>query len=147
MSRPTQHELLLRFFPEVKGQGGGATEAAVQLNVRACEAVLAELLKSYDRGLAHHGDGALVVRLGGDGNRAATFMSADDLGKDLALAERLGDMEAQSFIRSTLTAITGHNPATGGLMVLLDNSRCQVLPLIRAYPARAIEQLFAEVIA
>ena len=143
--RPDRSELLLKFFPEIIQQSkDGDTEAAIALNVRACEAVLADLIDLYDKGLDTFGPGLLAIRLR-KGAPDSTYLTSGELEGDLSAAESSGDTQTAGFLRSVVDAIDSHNVNKAALVMLLDNSRGQVLPIARHYPASSIGAMLEEV--
>lgn len=144
MSRPSRIELMRRFFPELGRTGTtGETEAAIELNTRACEAILADQIRLFDEFHATHGDGALVLKLA-DGDRNSFYATLDDFCVDLTTAERNCDFSSSSFLKEVIRVIKTTDIATHALVLLIDNSQVSVLPIPREYPARAIQALQEE---
>jgi hypothetical protein len=145
MGRPSRLELLQRFFPELQQQRGSAgdRQAAITYNTLACEAVLADQLRLFDAGHRRLGPGALAVRLQA-GQPASTYLPLADLQADRDQARAAGDRATETFLSEVLEAIGRLDPDQVGLVLLIDNSRAQLLPIPRAYPARAIETMLQE---
>lgn len=141
--RPSRDELVLKFFPEIKENKGADTEGAIALNVRACEAVLSDLIDLYDEGLELHGHGILVLRLH-EGAKHSGFLTLDEMRADLKDAQKHGNIGAATFFQEVIDAIEGHNHSAAALVALVDNSRSQVIPIDREYPARAIQAMLKE---
>lgn len=145
MARPTKLELLQRFFPEVLDSTGskGDKEAALKVNTLACEAVLADLLNLYDKGLARLGPGALCLRLQRDAQESS-YISREDFEADRAMAHDAGLAELETFLADVITQVDQTNPEKAALILLLDNSNAQLFPLDRSYPARSIQAMMEE---
>ncbi|MEB3320470.1 MAG: hypothetical protein VKI63_05980 [Cyanobium sp.] len=145
--RPTRQGLLLRFFPEIKEGGtSGDTEGSIALNVRACEAILTDLIGLYDDGHQESGPGILVLRLHKEGKHSG-YLQLLDIEADLSLARTAGDKDLERFLNEALDAIRRHNPNQAALVALVDNTRAQVIPIARDYPAGSIQAMFEEVTA
>lgn len=144
MPRPSKAELLARFFPEIKTKSSRAErEQAIAYNTLACEVVLADLLRLFDRGHSKQGDGVLCLRLH-KGAGESTYLTAADLQHDRDMAAAQGDSDLEYSLQSVLTALTTCDPAEVGLVLLVDNSSFQLLPISRQYPASTIETLLQE---
>lgn len=144
MPRPSKAELLARFFPEIKTKASRAErEQAIAYNTLACEVVLADLLRLFDQGHAAQGDGVLCLRLHSGANESS-YLCAADLAHDREMAAAHGDTALEASLQSVLTALASCDPAEVGLVLLVDNSSLQLLPISRHYPARTIETLLQE---
>jgi hypothetical protein len=145
MSRPSRAELLLRFFPELRDRQGSAADqrAALTYNTLACEVVLADQLRLFDAGRQRHGAGALAVRLQAGGH-ASGYVPVDDLQADREQARKDGDRATEAFLDEVLDAIGRLDPGTHGLVLLIDNSRAQLLPVPREHPASAIAAMLED---
>jgi hypothetical protein len=141
MARPSRVEMMRRFFHEL-GQiaPGGETEAAVQINTRACEAILADQIQLFDKFHADQGDGVLVIRLAG-GERTAYYVPLEGFCEDLLVAEQSQDFRGSSFLKDVIRTIKTTNTTQSALVLLIDNSQASLLPIPRDYPARAIQEL------
>lgn len=148
MARPTKLELLQRFFPEVMDKTGskGDKEAAMRVNTLACEAVLADLLNLYDKGLKHRGLGVLCLRLHKEAQESS-YISLGDFRADRDMAAKSGSTDLESFLADVIDEIERTNPEKAALIMLLDNSSVQLFPLSREYPARSIQALMEEYVA
>lgn len=148
MARPTKLELLQRFFPEVMDKRGskGDKEAAMRVNTLACEAVLADLLNLYDKGLKSRGLGVLCLRLHKDAQESS-YISLEDFRADRDMAANSGSTDLESFLAGVIDEIERTSPDKAALIMLLDNSSAQVFPLSREYPARSIQALMEEYVA
>jgi hypothetical protein len=141
MPRPDRTELIKRFFPELGRTGtAGDTEAAIEVNTRACEAILADIIKLFDEFRSALGDGALVIKLA-DGDRQSHYVTIEDLCVDLVSAESADDQQASLLLRDTIRAAKTHNFDAAVLVMLIDNTSIHVLPLPREYPAGGIKEL------
>jgi hypothetical protein len=146
MTRPNSAELLLKFFPEVREGSLSDREAAVRLSTLACEVVLADQIDLFSKGLAAHGLGCLVVRLF-NGARKSAYQTLEDIKTDACDAQRCGDRAAADFFTGLENQIKDLDPDRCALVVLVDNSRSQLLLLDREYPAKAIQALLQEAAA
>lgn len=144
MARPSRVELMRRFFPEL-GQAGSKTEtkAAIELNTRACEAVLADQIELFDGFFQQRGPGALCLKLA-DGDRASHYVTVDDFCADLLTADAIGDVGTVNTLKDVISAIKANNFDERILVLLIDNSQASLLPIPREYPARAIQALQEE---
>lgn len=144
MPRPSRVELMRRFFPEL-GQTGsrGETKAAVELNTRACEAVLADQIELFDKFHRERGAGALCLKLAG-GDRASHYVPLDDFCQDLLTADAAGDAAMAGTLKGIIRAIKTNDFTQQILILLIDNSSASLLPVPREYPARAIQALQEE---
>jgi hypothetical protein len=141
MTRPSRVELMRRFFHELGQTGtGGETEAAIEINTRACEAILADQIQLFDKFHAQQGDGALVIRLAGD-ERTAYYVPLEGFCEDLLAAEQSQDFKGSGFLREVIRAIKTTNTQDSALILLIDKSQASLLPVPRVYPARAIQEL------
>lgn len=144
MPRPSKIELLSRFFPEIKEKSNKSDkEQSIAYNTLACEVVLADLLRLYDKGLAVHGPGALCVRLH-QGAGESAYLSVEDLRADQQQARAAGDTGIEASMRSMIEEIQRINPKKAGLVLMVDNSSIQLFPIDREYPARSVEALLEE---
>jgi hypothetical protein len=144
MSRPSKLELLSRFFPEIKTKVSKADkEQSIAYNTLACEVVLADLLRLYDKGLAAHGPGSLCVRLH-QGAGESSYLSLVDLQADQQRAHADGATELEAFFSGVITQLSSINPEKAGMVMLVDNSSVQLFPIDREYPARSVQALLEE---
>lgn len=144
MSRPSKIELLSRFFPEIKEKVSKSDkEQSIAYNTLACEVVLADLLRLYDKGLSKYGPGALCVRLH-RGAGESSYLSVSDLRADQQQAHQSGDTDIESSMKSMIDEIERINPEKAGLVLMVDNSSIQLFPIDRDYPARSVQALLEE---
>lgn len=145
MTRPTKLELLQRFFPEVMEQRGtkGDKEAAMRVNTAACEAVLADLLNLYDKGLAACGLGALCLRLQGGGHESS-YVTLEDFRSDRDMASRDHAVDLETFLADVIDQIERTSPDKAALVLMIDNTSAQLFPISREFPARSIQALMEE---
>jgi len=144
MPRPNKIELLSRFFPEIKEKASKADkEQAIAYNTLACEVVLADLLRLFDKGFQVYGQGALCVRLH-KGASESSFLAVSDLKADQQRAQEDGDSALESFFKATIDQIERINPEKAGLVLMVDNSSVQLFPIDREYPARSVQALLEE---
>lgn len=141
MARPSRVELMRRFFHELGQTGtGGETEAAIEINTRACEAILADQINLFDQFRSEQGDGALVIRLAGK-ERTAYYVPLEGFCEDLLIAERSQDFQNSGFLKEIIRAIKAADPQREALVLLIDNSQASLMPIPRDHPARAIKEL------
>jgi hypothetical protein len=141
MARPSRVELMRRFFHELGQTGtGGETEAAIAINTRACEAILADQIQLFDKFHAEQGDGALVIRLSG-GERTAHYVPLDAFCEDLLAAEQAQDFQSSGFLGDVIRVVKTTDTSRSALVLLIDNSQASLLPIPRDHPARAIQEL------
>jgi len=144
MSRPSKIELLSRFFPEIRDKFTKADkEQAIAYNTLACEIVLADLLRLYDKGLSRYGPGALCIRLY-QGAPESVYLTLDDLRADQEEARLSGDTAIESAMKSMVEQVGSISPEKAGLVLLADNSSIQLFPIDRDYPARSVQALLEE---
>jgi hypothetical protein len=144
MPRPSKIELLSRFFPEIKEKSTKADkEQSIAYSTLACEVVLADLLRLYDKGLARYGPGALCVRLH-QGAPESAYLSVGDLRTDQEEARLSGDTAIESSMKLMVDEVGRINPEKAGLVLMVDNSSIQLFPIDREYPARSVQALLEE---
>jgi hypothetical protein len=144
MSRPGKLELLSRFFPEIRQKVSKSDkEQSIAYNTLACEVVLADLLRLFDRGLSKYGPGVLCVRLH-KGAGESSFLALSDLKEDQQRAKDDGASDLESFFSGVITKISDIDPTKAGLVMLVDNSSVQLFPIDRDYPARSVQALLEE---
>lgn len=144
MARPNRDELIRKFFPDLGKTGtGGETEAAIELNTRSCEVILADLIGRFDQFYEDYGRGALVLKLAG-GDISSFYITLEGFCEDLLTAEANGDRDNRAFLREAISAVKAIDPTEKVLFLLIDNSRASLLPIPREYPARGIRALQEE---
>ena len=144
MARPSRVELMRRFFPELGDTGSaGDTQAAIGLNTRACEAILADQIRLFDQMRERFGDGALCLKLAG-GDRESFYTPLEAFCEDLLTAEGAGDFGMSAMLADIVRVIKTTNFEQQVLVLLIDNSRATLLPLGREYPARSIQAMQEE---
>jgi hypothetical protein len=147
MARPSRIELVKRFFPELGSTGtGGETEAAIEINTRACEAILSDQIKLYDEFYEASGPGILCLKLA-EGDRRSHYVTLDDLCADLLLAEGSFQPDVASFLKDAIRATKSLDQTANVLIMLMDGSKTSLLPLSRDYPAKMIQALQEEITA
>jgi hypothetical protein len=132
---------MMSFFREL-GQTltKGDTEAAIEINTRACEAILADQIKLFDQFHESHGPGVLVLKLA-DGDRNSHYTPLADWCADLSAAESAGDVAQSDFLKEVIRSIQTNNYDQRVLILLVDKSSVRLLPVPRDYPAKAIQDL------
>jgi hypothetical protein len=142
--KPSRPELMMRFFPELGETITKAdTKAAIEVNTRACEAILADQIKLFDEFFQSQGPGVLTLKLAG-GDRHSGYVVLDDWCADLLTAERIGDFQQSCFLREVVRSIKTTDFGERVLALLIDHSSARLLPIPREYPARAIQALQEE---
>jgi hypothetical protein len=143
MARPSRAELIRKFFPDLGKTGsGGDTEAAIELNTRAAEAVLADLIQLFDQGLQQHGPGVLCLNL--TNPKATHYAPLSTFCEDLSDAERLQDYEMSGFLKQLIAQVRLNDFEVHALMLLADRSCQSLLPIPRSFPAERIRELQQE---
>lgn len=148
--RPNRHQMLRAFFPPPPTSGPGVgfstkgdKEAADAINLRVCEAIITDLIGEFDKGFATHGRGALVINLQ-TGAKNPHFYSLGDAELDHDAARSAGDASTAGALADLVDQLFSHNPHKAALFLLIDNSRFQLLPIDREYPAAALQQMLKE---
>lgn len=143
--RPSRDQLVGKFFPELSKPGtSGDKEASQEICLRACEAILRDMIALYDAGRCCCGPGVLCVRLS-KGERKSDFMCADDIRLDLQDAQDGGDSDTAAFLDQVLSKIVSTNPDRAALLLLVDNSSARVYVVDRDNPTGFIKPLLEEV--
>jgi len=143
MARPSRPELIRKFFPGLGDTGsGGETEAAIEINTRAAEAVLADLIQLFDEGLQDYGPGVLCLNLANP--KASHYTALSTFCEDLLDAERYADYETAGFLKDVITQVRLADFQTHVLMLLADRSCQSLLPVPRSFPAEQIRRLQQE---
>lgn len=140
MSRPSRLELLRKFFPELGDTGtGGETEAAIAINTRACEAVLADMIGLFDKSFKEKGPGILSLNLALQ-DRGGSYVTLDELCEDLLIAEAMGQNDVSTMLKDTISVVRLNNYEERVLLLLIDRSQASLLPIPRDQPARGIQK-------
>ena len=114
MPRPSKIELLSRFFPEIKEKVTKADkEQSIAYNTLACEVVLADLLRLYDKGFSVQGPGTLCVRLH-KGAGESSYLALSDLRADQDQARAAGESGIESSMKAMIDEIERINPERSG---------------------------------
>lgn len=141
MPRPTRLELLRKFFPELGQTGtGGETEAAIAINTRACEVILADLIKTFDKEFLVRGPGVLCVNLAQGTLARGLFVTLDELCGDLTAAEECGHFEVSGMLRDVISTVRLNNYDERVLILKTDKSTTSLLPIPRDRPASGIQR-------
>jgi hypothetical protein len=140
MARPSRLELLRKFFPELGDTGtGGETEAAIAINTRACEAVLADMIGLFDRSFKEKGAGVLSLNLALQ-DRGGCYVTLEELCEDLLVADAMGQNDVSSMLKDTISVVRLNNYEERVLLLLIDRSKASLLPIPRDQPARSIQE-------
>lgn len=143
MVRPNKYQLLSKFFPDLGIGRKGENEAAVKLNTLACEAILADMIRLYDKGFMQFGLGCLCLRL----HKKATdseYLPLSDLQEDLDMAIAFNDASMQEMLTEVIEKIETLNPDRCAVVLLADNTTVQLFPIDREYPAKTIQAMLEE---
>jgi hypothetical protein len=140
MARPSRSELLRKFFPELGETGtGGETEAAIAINTRACEAVLADLIGLFDESFKERGAGVLSLNLALQ-DRGGCYVTLDELCEDLLAADAMGQNDVSTMLKDIISVVRLNNYEEQVLLLLIDRSKASLLPVPRDHPARNIQR-------
>lgn len=144
MKKPTRFELVTKFFPELGEPGAKADkEASIAYSALACEVLLADQLKYFDRGFQTFGPGVLCVRLHSSA-QDCEYLPLADLVSDHAMATRCNDESLIDALAGVIQKVESANFEKCGLILLIDNSTMQLCPLDREFPARSIQAMLEE---
>jgi len=139
MARPSRSELLRKFFPELGETGtGGETEAAIAINTRACEAVLADMIGLFDKSFQEKGAGVLSLNLVLQ-DRGGSYVTLDELCGDLLAAESMGQSGVSTMLKDVIAQVRLNNYEER-VLLLIDRSKASLLPVPRDHPARSIQE-------
>lgn len=142
--RPTRAQMVRLFFRELADTiTPGDTEAQIALNTRACEIILADHIKHFDRFYRTDGPGVMCINLA-QKDSTAYYLTQADCHIDLETAQSSGHTAIAEMLSSVIDAINGANFSQVALVMLIDNSRNSLLAIPREHPARAIQQLQEE---
>lgn len=143
--RPTTRAQMLRsMFPEL---GKGSTvdkEESTRLNTLACEAILADLIDLYDKGLEVSGPGTLTLRLA-KGQRESGYYSLEDAKQDQHEAKKFDAPAVVSYLDEVIATVETTNRKSHALIMMCDNSSIRLFALKRDYPASQIQELLEEI--
>lgn len=143
MARPNKYQLLANFFPDISSGRSSENEAAAKLSTLACEAVLVDMIRLYDKGFVDLGLGCLCVRLH-KGAKDSEYLPLQDLQQDLDLAITFNDANLQSMLKEAIEKIEELNPDKCALVMLCDNTSVQLFPIDREFPAKSIQSMLEE---
>lgn len=141
MKRPDRSALLKSFFQELGDTITKAdTEEQIALNTRACEVILHDHIKEFDRFYADKGPGVLCINLANKGSQAY-YLTDDDIRSDLKASKGIGQEDIHDMLQAVLQQVESANFSQIVLVMLIDNSRTTLLPIPREYPASGIQEL------
>lgn len=145
MTRPTRFELLSKFFPELRDYSAskGDKQASMTYSLLACEVILADQLKYFDRGYESFGPGVLCVRLHQQAEHCE-YLPLADLVLDHDTAIRANDESTKDFLSDLINTVKETNFDKCGLVLLCDNSSAQAFPIDREFPAKSIQAMLEE---
>lgn len=141
MKRPDRATLLKSFFQELGDTITKAdTQEQIALNTRACEVILADHIKHFDRFYEKQGPGVMCINLANKGS-AAYYLTIDDCHADLKVSRGFGHNDIRQMLESLIKAIEANNFNEQVLVMLIDNSQSSLLPIPRDHPAKGIQEL------
>lgn len=147
MARPSKFELVTKFFPDLaKGGTKADRDQSIAYNTLACEVVLADQIRLYDKGLHRYGPGVLTVRLQ-DGAQESSYLPLEDLQHDRDLAAQHGHDDIGKLLCDVISQVETINPERFALLLLIDNTSAQLFPIEREHPARSVQVLLEEMAA
>jgi len=137
--KPTRLELATRFFPEIS-KTTNATDAkdAIEMNTRACEVILLDLLKRHDAEFDNLGPGCLILNLRMD---AAGYFTLEALADDFQTAIKHGDTAIKDFLEGVVREVEANTNREKVLIMLIDKSSQRLLTLSRDMPASEIQEM------
>ena len=150
MARPKPTELLVKFFPELidKSVPSANKEASKELNVRVCEAIIADLIRQFDTLFSYLGDGALIVKLATRHNKEIiqkeNFINKFSLERDIKEAQKSNDEPVITFLKDCLNKVDNADFAEEICIIFIDNTGGSVAVLPRDNPARRIQDMMDE---
>lgn len=148
--RPEREGFVELFFPELHKQNSAADrEAYVRLSMAACESILHDFAKLYDKGFAAKGPGILVIRLHGglaNAKDASEYMSLDEIREDLEMASKMGHSNFFTFFEDAINAAESAGVTSGAYapVMLVDNSSVRVYLVDKANPTGDIASMLEE---
>ena len=144
MTRPDRATLLKSFFRELGDTLTKAdTHEQIALNTRACEVILADHIKHFDRFYEKQGPGIMCINLANKGS-AAYYLTIDDFQADLKITKGFGQNDIRQMLESLIKEIETANFKEKVLLMLIDNSQSSLLPIPREHPAKGIQELQEE---
>lgn len=141
--RPNKYQLMAKFFPDLGIGRHSDNEAAVKLNTLACEAVLADMIRLYDKGFMQYGLGCLCIRLHKEA-KESEYLPLRDLQVDLDLAASFNDSGTQAMLTEFIEKVEELNPDKCAVVMLCDNTTVQLFPIDREFPAKSIQSMLEE---
>jgi hypothetical protein len=148
-SRPKDRfELAQRFFPELSDPGKKADAvASIELNTRACEVVLLDLIKRHDELFDELGAGVLVINLNNPDESQVGYVTLEGWEQDLQLAKDLQDTSCEGFFEKVVRLVKANEDRSGVLLLLIDSKSQRLLTLPRDLPAEEIRDIQAQLAA
>lgn len=142
-SRPRRHELISKFFPEIRQQIlAPEREATVRLSLLASEAILKDFIDQYDKWRRDLDDepGVLVVHLAGTvtPDQCAIYYGKSHIEADIWEARKRGDQSFSDFLRGLEQAMDRYDSGDYALVAITDFSTAQLFPIRRDHPAKAL---------
>lgn len=147
MGKPDRYTLVAKMFPELAKPKGskGDRRAAIEINTRACEAILGDFIGLFDKGYSSYGPGVLSVRLSNDKTKTSDYVTLAELAADVDLARKDGDEGMTSAMESVVTAVEELNANKAALLLLVDYEGFRLLPVDRDSPAATITAVMEEI--
>lgn len=138
----TREDLAAHFFPDVPAaKTPGDRELTIELNTRACEVILLDLIKEHDQLFEAHGPGALVINLHHGPDSPAGWVTLEGWQQDRHEAAKAGDQGVHDFLAAVEKKVEGNTERQEVLIVLIDRSSQRLLAVPRDMPAERIREL------
>jgi hypothetical protein len=141
MPRLEHHEVLQRFFPELRTSPHA--EVVRRVGVQTCRLVLLDMLGAYRNARDEKGPGVLVIRMNGD-QVGADYMPVTAIEGDMRAAERHGDGAAQAFFSDLISTIESTNHERYALFMMVENQGTAVVPVPFDNPEESIAEQLKE---
>ncbi len=145
MTRASRFELLGKFFPELtdKDTSDKDKKVAAKMGTLACELILVDQIKMFDKGLKSYGAGALCVRCH-DKKQECEYLPIELLEDDMTKAQEAGDSIIYDLLKDGVETIRDTNLEKKAVLMLVDNFRIAFYPVTRDYPAKDIQAMLEE---
>jgi hypothetical protein len=148
-ARPkSRFDLARRFFPELAQPGNKADSiASIELNTRACEVVLLDLIKRHDELFDELGSGVLVLNLNLPDENQVGYVTLEGWEQDLQQAKSLGDQDCEEFFEKVARLVRGNEDRSSVLILVIDRTSQRLMKLPRDFPAEEIRDIQAQIAA
>ena len=139
MPRLEHHEVLQRFFPELRTSSNA--EVMRRVGVQACRLVLLDMLGAYRNARGEKGPGVLVIRMNGE-QMDVDYMPVPAIEEDMRAAECFRDWDASAFLSGLISTIESTNHERYALFMMVEDQGVSVVPVPFDHPEESIaEQL------